>query len=75
MVRCNIIYCYKCGQLHIVEQGQKRKRCVYCNENMQVAKAKVKLRGILNVQDAGVQLKNLKMEAAGINTRAGSRKK
>ncbi len=58
-----------------MEQGQKRKRCVYCNENMQVAKAKVKLRGILNVQDAGVQLKNLKMEAAGINTRAGSRKK
>ena len=63
----NIIYCYRCGQLHIVERGQKRKRCVYCNEHMYVAKAKVKLRGILNVQDAGVLLKNMKMEAGDEN--------
>jgi hypothetical protein len=34
---------------------------------MYVAKAKVKLRGILNVQDAGVLLKNMKIEAGDEN--------
>ena len=42
---------------------------------MHVAKAKVKMGGIPTVQDASAQVIAMKSEAAGINTRAGSRKK